>query len=126
MAEHPAILDAEGWLTLPMPVAVKTGILVACPPSWLVAGKFEILDQHAVMALNRRIARLRTSGAMPVVQTMEAIYRQHALLCRFDPAGNRLQLPPRLALALGPLPCTLVLDGTDGHLSARKPGASDA
>lgn len=112
-------IDADGWLTLPWPVVVKTGITVACPPSWLEARKFQILDQHALIALNRRIARLRTSGSMPVVHTMETIYRKHAALCRYTAQGNRLQLPLRVRAAFGPLPCEVRIVNEDGYLTVR-------
>ena len=39
-----ATVDEDGWLDLPCPVAVKTGLILACPPSWLAAGKAQILD----------------------------------------------------------------------------------
>lgn len=112
-------IDAEGWITLPCPVVVKTGLTLACPPSWLAAGKAQILDHHALITLNRRIARLRTSGMMPMVTTLETIYRKHAVLCRHDPGGNRIELPPRIRDAFGPLPAPITITPEDGHLTLR-------
>jgi|GEM_PF-5255989 len=121
MPEYQANIDAHGWLTLPLRVHVKSGITVAAPPSWLKQPKFQILDQHALIALNRRIARLRTSGAMPVIKTMETIYRKHASLCCFDPATNRVELPQSVTQAFAPLPCPVIITTDDGHLTVCKP-----
>lgn len=114
-----ATVDEDGWLDLPCPVAVKTGLILACPPSWLAAGKAQILDHHALIAINRRIARLRTSGMMPMVTTLETIYRTHAVLCRHDPKGNRVELPPRVRAAFSPLPAPVTITPEDGHLTLR-------
>jgi len=122
------IIDADGWLVLPVRPGQKTGskpglqtgLMVACAPSWLAAGKLQILDNPALIAINRRIARLRTSGAMPLVQTLETLYRKHTVLCRYDPARNRIALPKRITDAFGPLPCTVDISNDDGHLTVRK------
>ncbi|WP_323035429.1 hypothetical protein [Pararhodobacter sp.] len=95
-------------------------ITLAAPPAWLAGGKFQILDDHAMIAVTRRIARLRTSGSMPVVQTMETIYRKHAQKCPFDAANNRLTLPRQIAAAFAPLPCAVTITRQDGHLTLRK------
>lgn len=118
--DYAATIDAQGWLSLPVPVVVKTMITVAAPPAWLAAQKFQILDQSALISITRRIARLRTSGSMPVVQTMETIYRTHASMCRFDRVGNRMELPKQIRTAFGPLPCAVTITKQDGHLTVRK------
>jgi len=120
MTATSSTIDADGWLTLTAPVAVKTGITVAAPPSWLADHRFQILDQHALIALNRRIARLRTSGSMPVIKTMDTIYRKHASLCRYDAQSNRVELPTHIKDAFAPLPCPVTIANEDGHLTIRK------
>jgi len=117
---QPALIDADGWLSLPLPVSVKTMITVAAPPKWLEGGKFQILDQHAQISVTRRIARMRTSGMGPMVTTMETIYRKHAAQCRYEAAGNRLELPKRVRDAFAPLPCAVTISKDDGHLTVRK------
>ncbi|WP_417589680.1 hypothetical protein [Pararhodobacter oceanensis] len=122
-------LDTDGWLTLPFQPAVKPGVrtalTLACAPSWLAEGKAQILDHHALIAINRRIAKLRTSGAMEVVTTLETLYRKHTALCPYDAKANRIQLPARVVAALGPAPCTLQVSKEDGHLTLRKSPADE-
>lgn len=120
MSDQTTTLDADGWLTLTTPIVAKSTVLVACPPGWLTAPKFQIVDHDTLIAITRRIARMRTSGMMAMVQTMETIYRKHGAHCRYDAATNRVELPRPLREAFTPLPCRVTITRDDGPLTVRK------